>query len=215
MQKEPTQESRGQNSNDAALEYMEQKYGEKFEYVAPWGNSMSGDHELIVTCESLAGKDILVKISSYRDEDRVFQDNYLAVKYGEETASFLNQCANEVFGESKVYYNVAKRALSIGLSADASFEEYLADEAGHLSAYIAVRASSFTAKEQAAKVTDSILSACGAGYLSIMLTVVEDVEYESLDEDMLEEKIVLRKFVHCARLTKENDDVQLEWLEED
>ena len=35
MQKEPTQENRGQNSNNAALEYMGQKYGEKFEYVAP------------------------------------------------------------------------------------------------------------------------------------------------------------------------------------
>lgn len=215
MQKEPTQENRGQNSNDAALEYMEQKYGEKFEYVAPWGNSMSGDHELIVTCESLAGKDIFVKISSYRDEDRVFQDNYLAVKYGEETASFLNQCANEVFGESKVYYNVAEKALSADLLADASFEEYLADEAGYLSAYIAVRESSFTEKEQAEKVTDSILLACGAGYISIILAVVDDAEYEFLDEDMLEEKIVLRQFARCARLTKENGDVQLEWLEED
>ena len=215
MQKEQTQDNRGQNSNDAALEYMEQKYGEKFEYVAPWGNSMTGTHELIVTCESLAGKDILVKISNYKNENRVFQDNYLAVKYCEETTDFLNQCANEVFGDAKVYYNVAKRALSPELSADASFEEYLADEEGYISAYIAVRASSFTAMEQAANVTEPILSACGAEYLSVLLVVVEDAEYELLDGDTLGEKVVLRQFVHCARLTKEGSDVQLEWLEED
>ena len=215
MQKEQTQDNRGQNSNDAALEYMEQKYGEKFEYVAPWGNSMTGTHELIVTCESLAGKDILVKISNYKNENRVFQDNYLAVKYCKETTDFLNQCANKVFGDAKVYYNVAKKALSTELSADASFEEYLADEEGYISAYIAVRVSSFTAKEQAANVTEPILSACGAEYLSVLLVVVEDAEYELLDGDTLGEKVVLRQFVHCARLTKEGSDVQLEWLEED
>ena len=156
-----------------------------------------------------------MKISNYKNENRVFQDNYLAVKYCEETTDFLNQCANEVFGDAKVYYNVAKRALSPGLSADASFEEYLADEEGYISAYIAVRASSFTAKEQAENVTDPILSACGAEYLSVLLVVVEDAEYEFLDGDTLGEKVVLRQFVHCARLTKEGSDVQLEWLEED
>ncbi|MDE5590689.1 MAG: hypothetical protein K2J60_16375 [Acetatifactor sp.] len=123
-----TQKEPRQNSNDAALQYMEQKYGEKFEYVAPWGDSMTGNHELLVSCESLTGKDILVKISNYKSENRVFQDNYLAVKYCEETVGFLSQCANEVFGDSKIDYNVAKHALSPELPADASFEEYFADE---------------------------------------------------------------------------------------
>lgn len=209
MQKEP----RRQKSSEAALEYMEQKYGEEFEFVQPWGNSMSGNHELIVTCESLAGERILVKISNYKDEDRVFQDNYLAVKYHEETVDFLSQCANEVFGDSKVYYDVAKIALSADLSADASFEEYFADEEGQISAYIAVRASSFTAEEQAEKVTDPILSACGAWYVGILLVVVEDAEYESLDEDILAGKIGRRQFVHCARVTRERGNVRFEWLE--
>lgn len=215
MQKEPTRQKRRQNSNDAALVYMERKYGEKFEYAAPWGNSVTGSHELIVTCESLAGQDILVKISNYKRADRVFQDNYPAVKYCGETADFLKQCAKEAFGDAKVYYDVAKRALSPGLPADASFEEYFADEEGHISAYIAVRASSFTAREQAERVTEPLLSACGAGYLSILLAVVDDAEYESLDGDTLGNKVVLRQFVHCARLTREGGDTRLEWLGED
>ena len=215
MRKEPTQENRGRNINDAALEYMEQKYGEKFEFVAPWGDSMTGDHELVVACESLAGERIIVKISNYKSEDRVFQDNYLAVKYYEETVGFLSQCANEVFGDSKVYYKVARSALSPELPADASFEEYFADEEGFISANIAVKASSFTSKEQAENVMDPILSACGAGYIGVLLVVVDDAEYESLDVDTLGKKAVLGQFVHCARLTKQGSDVQLEWLEED
>lgn len=209
-QKEPRQ-----NSNDSALEYMEQKYGEKFEYVAPWGDSMTGNHELIVSCESLAGKDIIVKISNYRSENRVYQDNYVAVKYCEEFVEFLSQCANEVFGDSKVDYRVAKRALSPELPADASFEEYLADEKGSISACIAVKASSFTEKEQVENVTEPILSACGAGYIGILVVVVDDAEYESLDVETLGHKAVMRQYVHCARLTKEGSDVELEWLEED
>lgn len=213
VHKKPKQGNRGQNSNVGALEYMEQKYGEKFEYVQPWGNSMSGDHELIVACESLAGREIVVKISNYKEENRVFQDNYLAVKYCEETVDFLGQCANEIFGESRVYYNVAHKALSAGLSADASFEEYFADEEGFTVALITVKESSFTSREQAEKVMDPILSAYGGWYLCINLIVVEDAEYESLDRDTLSDRIIRREFKNCARLTKQNDDVVLKWLE--
>ena len=62
---------------------------------------------------------------------------------------------------------------------------------------------------------DPILSACGAGYIGVLLVVVDDAEYESLDVDTLGDKVVLGQFVHCARLTKQGSDVQLEWLEED
>ncbi len=209
-QKEPRQ-----NVNDSALEYMEQKYGEKFEYVAPWGDSMTGNHELIVSCESLAGKKIIVKVSNYRSEDRVYQDNYVAVKYCEEFVEFLSQCANEVFGDSKIDYRVAKRALSPELPADASFEEYLADESGFISACIAVKASSFTAKEQVENVTEPILSTCGSKYVCVLVVMVDDAEYEFLDEDILRDKLIRDQYVHCARLTKEGSDVRLDWLEED
>ena len=216
IQKEPTQNNRGRNTNDAALEYMEQKYGEKFEFVAPWGDSMTGDHELMVTCESLAGERIIVKIDDYRTENRVFHDNYVAVKYYEETVEFLRQCTNEVFGDSKVFSSVARSALSPELPADASFEEYFADEKCFISAYIAVKESDFTSEEQAVDVMEPIFSACGAEYIGILLVVVEDDEYEFLNHDKLEEKIVQGQFVHCARLTRQKDGSEtLDWLKAD
>ncbi|MDE5590690.1 MAG: hypothetical protein K2J60_16380 [Acetatifactor sp.] len=65
---------------------------------------------------------------------------------------------------------------------------------------------------QAESETEPILSACGAEYIGILL-VVDDAEYESLDVDTLGEIVVLNQFVHCARLTKEDGDAHLEWLE--
>ena len=213
LQKKTSQGERGRNTNDAALEYMEQKYGEKFEFVAPWGDSMTGTHELLVRCESLESERIVVAVSNYKSEDRVFSDNYLAVKYRENVVEFLSQCTNKAFGESRVHYNVARSALSPELPADASFEEYFADESCFLSAAIAVKASSFTSEEQAEIVTEPILEACGASYIGVLLVVVDDAEYESLDLDELGHKVVTNQFVQCARLTKQHGEVSLEWLE--
>lgn len=213
VQEESIKEDDTQNINYIALEYMEQKYGEPFEYVAPWGNSMTDNHELIVKCNSLANQDIVIKVSNYKDDDKIFQDNYLAVKYYEETIEFLKQCTNEFFGDSKIGYNVAKYTLSPNLPAGASFNEYFADEEVFISACIAVKESSFATKEQGENVMKPILSACGGRYLSILLIVIDDAEYESLDVDTLREKVVSRQFIHCARLTREDNDIEFEWLE--
>jgi len=88
-----------QNINVVALAYMEKKYRENFEYAFPYGDSMTGTHQLLVTCASFPEQNILVRIENYRREDKVFLDNYVAVKYREETIGFLQDCANQVFGE--------------------------------------------------------------------------------------------------------------------
>jgi hypothetical protein len=191
---------------------MEQKYGEKFEYVAPWGNSMTGTHELLVGCDSFPGRDILVQIENYRQEDKIFSDNYLAVKYYGDTVDFFENCASRVFGEAKVFYDVSKQGLSPDLPANATFREYLADTNGFMSLYIAVRESSFLSKEQVREVTDTLLADCKAGYLGLILVGVGDSEYETLDDAWLREQIVSRDFAYCARITRENGSVRTEWL---
>jgi hypothetical protein len=75
--------------NDIALAHMEQKYGEKSEYAAPWGDSMSETREFIARCDSLQDQDILVQIENYRQKEKIFRDNYLAVKYRENTITFF------------------------------------------------------------------------------------------------------------------------------
>jgi hypothetical protein len=210
MRKNPTQ-----NINAVALAYMEQRYGEKFEYVAPWGNSMSGTHELFVKCESLPEQKILVQIENYKKTDKVFRDNYLAVEYREDTVAFFKNCVEQIFGEAKVFYDVATVGLSSELSANATFDEYFVDSSGFISIYIVVKASSFITKEQFQNVTEPILSTCKVGHLNLILAAVDDSEYAELTDDALKEQVVSRKFVRCARLTKEGGIVRIEWLGED
>lgn len=69
-------------------DYLEDKYGETFEYSSPWGNSLYGDHELFVTCDSLDSS-IYVVVKDYRETTRTFHDNYVAVMYEEQTEQFM------------------------------------------------------------------------------------------------------------------------------
>ena len=122
---------------DAALEYMEKKYGEPFTYAAPWGESYSGTHQLMVTCESLTGR-VLVEIENYREEGEVFRDNYIAVKYAQETLDLFQSYVDQEFGEGRVFYEVNPRGLSEDLPADATLEEYLADSRAPLAKFVEV-----------------------------------------------------------------------------
>ena len=198
--------------NDVALEYMEQKYGEKFEYVSPWGYRLSKTHELLVRCDSLPEQDILVQVENYKTVDRVFRDNYLAVKYKEETIAFFLRSATDVFGDANVFYKVAKMSLSPELSVNATFDEYFSDPCGFISACIEIKVSSFSDKEQVQKVIDSITTDYKGEHLALLIVFVDDELFGTYNEDTLRESVVRRQFVRCARVTGRNSDVQTEWL---
>lgn len=208
------QSKSGQNINDLALAYMEQKYGEKFEYTAPWGNSMDGTREFLVSCKSLPGQDIVVQVENFKKENKVFSDNYIAVKYHDETIDFLEKCADEEFGETKVTYRVAKSALSPELSAQASFDDFLSDKKSFISASIYIRESSFKEKEQVNKIADKISSKCSAEHLGILFTIITDSEYENLEE-IMQDKDTSRKAVCLARLTRQDGEQRFEWIGEE
>ena len=205
-------ESKKQNINDLALAYMEQKYGEPFEYAAPYGDSMSGTHEILASCASLPSQKILVQVENYKRDDKIFCDNYLAVKYREETIAYFLRFATDVFGDANVFYEVAKMPLSPELSANATFDEYLADTHGFISACIEIRGSSFVEKEQVQEMINSIVTSCKADNLTLIIVFVKDELFGTTDEDALRRNVVRRQFVHCARVTRENGEVQIEWL---
>ena len=73
--------------NEAALEQMERRYGEKFTYEGPYGNSMGGTRQFMASCESLDGL-VLVEAENFRKGPVTYRDNYLAVQYREETEEF-------------------------------------------------------------------------------------------------------------------------------
>jgi hypothetical protein len=199
-----SQGSNNQNINDVAIEYMENKYGEKFEYSAPYGNSMTGTHELLVTCESLSNQQILVQIENYRSEDKIFRDNYLAVKYHQQTVDFIHDCAVKHFGEAEVFYEATKDGLSTELSANASFNEYLADTRVPLNFSIGTKASLFTSEEQAEKLAEA-LAVYGTRYIAVLASVADEDYGKSGEDDSM-------NFVKRVQLTKLDENIEIDWL---
>lgn len=124
--------------NRLALEYMERKYGEKFEYVKPAGNSMTGTRNFIASCSSHGH--VLVQVDNFKDEEkRVFRDNHIAVKYEEKTREYIKEISDKEFTETKVLYSAAEKALSEDLPGNATFEQFLADPESRIFAVIAVK----------------------------------------------------------------------------
>lgn len=192
--------------NTQALEYMEKKYGEKFEYSAPYGNSMTGTHQLLVKCASFPNQDILVQIENYRKDNKIFSDNYLAVKYRNDTIEFIQKCANKQFGESKVFYNVAKDSLSPKLSANASFNEFLADTQVPLNFSIRTKASLFTSEKQAIQLAESL--AVYGTHFDLVLASVKDQQYNNNKNDSNSDL----NFVWRVQLTNLSGKIEIEWL---
>ena len=204
-----------ENVNELALEYLEQKYGEKFEYSAPAGSSYTGTRTFLATCESFGDYRILVQIENFRDkENRVIRDNYIAVKYKDEVEEFFKQAADEVFGSSKVFCNATGRTLPPELPANASLEEYFSCREGVVSGVIALPESGYKNAEQLSLLADKISDAFSFDELSVLIMVVDNDTFESADEDELRD-IFLSKSVEQVRLNRHNGNTRLDTFEED
>ena len=166
-----------QDVNELALEYLEQKYGEKFEYYAPAGASYTGTRTFLATCESLGDKNVVVQIENYKTDERQFIDNYLEIKYTDHMLDYLSQIVNSQFGESKIYYSSAGKPLSADLPADATFDDYLKDPAGTINAMAVVKKSDYKDREQLSQILETITSDCAAEMMSIVVLVIEDSRY--------------------------------------
>lgn len=196
--------------NEAALEQMERRYGEKFTYEGPYGNSMGGTRQFMASCESLDGL-VLVEAENFRKGPVTYRDNYLAVQYREETEEFFRACAGEEFGEVKVSYAVRRIALSGDLAADASFEQYLAEGGVPLSVYIGVKESAYSSEEQIRRMAERIGASGAEFYMSLL--VLEDGAFAALEALELERTQGEKSYVRCAAVEELGGDVQIRWVE--
>lgn len=196
--------------NTLALEYMEQKYGEPFEYAAPTGDSMSGTHALLVRCQSLP-EAVYVEVENYRKPaERVFRDNYIAVKYKQETIDFLLEYAKAKFSEANVFYSVVRSGLSLDLPADAGFERFLKDSSVLLYATLEVKDDGGSYRELAEKMANQITET-GTRFRIILVVVAPD-DFGVYTEDELGDQIDMGKNIDSARLTNEDGSLQITWL---
>ena len=197
--------------NKVALLHMEEKYGEPFEFVRVWGDSMSGTRQFMAKCDSLPGEEILVQIENYRDENKIYRDNYLAVKYREETIAFIRDCAMKEFDDVNIYYEAAPDGQSPELTAATSFEGFMSDTRVPINIMLEVKDRSFSSKAQAEKVAGLIAESVACYYLTI--AVVENSLFGTFDNDALEDELVFGRFVYCAKITRLDGNIKVKWLE--
>ena len=196
-----------------ALEYMEQKYGEKFEYAYPYGDSMTGTHQLLVTCDSYPDQLILVSIENYRTDNKVFLDNFIAVKYRDQTVDFIRTCSNQIFGETVVFYKVDAQALSPEITVDATFEEFLADTRVPLNILLEVKASTFVSEEQIEQLAEFLFTYGTEYYLSVVF--IDDDLFGTFDETAIEQHMASGSYVYCTKVTMLNGVLRIRWLQKD
>lgn len=200
-----------QNVNELALEFLEQKYGEKFEYSAPTGASYTGTRSFFATCESFGDHAVVVQIENYKDrENRVIRDNYIAVKYEDKVREFFKQISDEEFGSSKIFYNASGRVLSSELSSNASLEEYFSSRDGMITAVISLPESGYENFEQIKRLYEKISNTIFCDEVSVLIIVVDDDIFGSADEDELRNLFIAESGVAQARLDRYDGETKLD-----
>ena len=171
---------------------------------------MSGTHDLLVKCASFPDQNIHVEIENYNSWNRVFRDNYLAVKYHTDYTELFQSYATDEFGEAIVLCKIRTLTLSSELPVNATLYEYLADTSAPLIILVEVRESKFLSEDQAIRLAERI--ARNGTYYYISFVVLDDSEYGIFDIETLEELIKFDKYIRFAMITRLNSDgIQIEW----
>jgi hypothetical protein len=198
-----------QQINQQAISLLEQKYAEVFTYAAPCGNSMTGTREFFVTCDSFPGQRILVQIENSRENNRVVRDNYLAVKYREETVAFVKACMGAACPDVNVYYEVPLDGMSEELGAATTFEEFLADDQAQMVVMVELKNGSCAGKLAIEESIRKINETCKNMVLTIV--VVEDEVFGTLDRDGLNHRIAKKDYVIQTTAYIKGDCVEWTW----
>ena len=185
--------------------YMEERYGESFTAVGPIGNSMTGNYSMYVTCESIPGVNITAKALNFKNEERIFQDNYLVYKYQEEIRDYLKRFVLDEFSEANVYVSVSNLPLSESIPADATAEQVMQDENFMLSATVEVRESEFRAATQAENVMLNMGNALYGKELityHVMFIAVREENFGKLTNAELSQAYMDDMYVKTAKIQK-------------
>ena len=199
-------ENKQQSINDAALAHMQEKYGEVFEYISPWGSILANRNkvQMLVKCASLTDE-IFVEANKIENE-YIFSDNYVAVKYTPETNKLLQAAVDDFFTKSFVVCNISQKALSPGLPADASFEQYCADSEASLSATIFIPGSAF--EETSVEKFSNKLAGSNMG-ANIRFFAVDDNIYGTLKTDNIEDIVDGDNYLYFSVITIYDGSVQI------
>lgn len=115
---------------DKALEQLEKKYGEAFEYVGSdyvnIDSSTINTVNFLASCASIPGKEIAVAINIY---DLTVEDNYMNYYYIPQTAEYIESIASMYFDDSTAVIKYTHVPASEDISPDTmDFEEFISGD---------------------------------------------------------------------------------------
>lgn len=131
-----------QNKVSMILNYMEEKYHTKFEYVGET-NGIFGDRSSFtaeLTHPDYPG-DIILASYSKKDGQKNFGDNFPAVYYHNDAYQKIEQCLDQVFTDYKLYFEIPDLLLPNSDASNFTLNDYLST--GYI--YIPVRIFVFEA----------------------------------------------------------------------
>lgn len=114
------------NSADKIVQYMNDKYDDKFEYCEPFGGGASSKpiaKEILLSSEKYPGKKIW---ASYNSQTKEYRDNYTEHRYEEQFEQYLTDLLSSAL-DSKVIAlrDIASRGCYVVFDADTTFEQYI------------------------------------------------------------------------------------------
>lgn len=205
------EESETADINEYVLSYMEQKYGEPFTYAGASGNSMTGTHELYVSCESLPDQRIKVVVDDYAGDTRTIRDNYLQYKYDDAIRAILEEAIERVFSDYVLYYAPTDAVPEEELMADATVEEVFNDAGTMLNVKVEVRSSELASIEKAEQCMTAI-----EGYMAqyyFVFVSVDESDFGQYTNEELNELLNEGAFEYSAVFTRINGNVRASWYE--
>jgi hypothetical protein len=199
-----------QSLREEILAHLQEKYGEEFIYVGPWGTTFSPGKQMIVATADKPERHIIVDAA---DDGSIVRDNYLAMKFENETRAVFTEIAARVFGEVRLFYTPPTASQSIDISPDASLELFLADTEAWHPVLVVVSKNHFVSKEQAQEAAQQY--AATGGYFFLTVLVVENDAYENDELEQFNDRITQNNFIHCAIIDISENGTDITWLEVD
>ena len=196
-----------QNATEQALKYLEEKYSETFTYAAPYKNDMFGSKEFFVTCKSLPGQRVWVQVEDPHAKNKVFRDNYLAVKYEQQTIDYVKELVTAHYPSVNIFYEANTKGLD--LPVDADFSQYLREGSAKLIVMLELKESEFVGPEPFEQIAAEIEKTCN--YITLTMIVTSDDVYGTMDRGELNDCLSVDDCVMWGKVRLMDGQLYTEW----
>lgn len=206
---------------DKMIAYMNEKYPDDvFVYKEPFGGGAGiSTKKIIVSSEKYPDADIYVMCVKNEDGTYKYSDNYLGVKYNDQTVEMIKDILTTAFGtDFFLSYNVSMYGHPQEYSADTTFEEYIDDAASDIG-FLAVIGDSYqiSNKEELVSQLEKLFSEKGmCCNFSVIYFDNSSEEYKTLERGMELSEYLYKKLYKEALMFDMESSIEFskyEWRE--